>query len=76
MADGGNDARKRHQNCFRCWHCRRVEGSSSCCVCFAFVTKKNKDPELITKPYAGKCASFYDKKVEEDKCIPLDLDFS
>lgn len=60
------DARKRPENCFRCWHCRRVDGLSSCCVCVANVSKKNK-PEFIEEPYSGRCPQFWDKKVEESK---------
>lgn len=62
----GEDARKRPENCFRCWHCRRVDGLSSCCVCMVNVTKKQK-PEFITEPYSGLCPQFYDKRIEEAK---------
>lgn len=55
---------RRPGNCFRCWHCRRVEGLSSCCVCVAYVTKSQK-PEFITTPYGGVCPSFEDKQVQE-----------
>lgn len=40
---------------------------SSCCVCVANIAKRNPEPELIVTPYKGKCPSFYDKKIEEDK---------
>lgn len=62
-----DSARKRPENCFRCWHCRRIDGMSSCCVCVANVTKKNRHPELIEEPYGGRCPQFYDKKIEEAK---------
>ncbi len=55
-------------NCFKCWHCRRVDGTSSCCVCTANVTKTNP-PELIYEPYGGVCPAFYDKSIEECKYI-------
>lgn len=57
---------KRPENCFRCWHCRRVEGVAKCCVCFVNHTKHNP-PELILEPYRGKCPSFYDKHIEEER---------
>lgn len=60
------DARKRPENCFRCWHCRRVEGLASCCVCVALVSKRVK-PEFIEEPYRGRCPMFHDKKEEESK---------
>lgn len=58
--------RKRPENCFRCWHCRRVDGLSSCCVCVANVSKKMK-PEFIEEPYSGHCPQFWDKLQEEKK---------
>lgn len=60
------NGRKRPDNCFRCWHSRRVEGLSSCCVCMANVTKTNK-PEFILEPYNGRCPSFYDKNIVEEQ---------
>lgn len=66
MSDAATGGRKRPENCFRCWHCRRVEGMASCCLCVVNMTKKNP-PELILEPYKGRCLSFYDKKIEEDK---------
>ena len=56
--------RKRPENCFRCWHSRRIDGMASCCVCVANMTKDNP-PELILQPYSGDCHSFYDKRIEE-----------
>lgn len=56
--------RKRPENCFRCWHCRRVDGMASCCVCVSNVSK-DTPPELILEPYAGSCPSFWDKRIEE-----------
>ena len=58
------NGRKREENCFRCWHCRRVDGLSSCCVCVANVSKSIK-PEFIEEPYGGKCPQFFDKKIKE-----------
>lgn len=68
MPPDTREGRKRPQNCFRCWHCRRVEGLSSCCVCVVNVSK-NVKPEFIEEPYGGACPSFYDKKVEEDRWL-------
>lgn len=69
LATSKPNGRKRPENCFRCWHCRRVDGLSSCCVCLVNVTKQNKVPELITEPYGGRCLAFYDKTVEENRCL-------
>lgn len=69
--DAKPNGRKRPQNCFRCWHSRRVEGLSSVCVCMVNVTKKNKKPEYIEEPYRGECKSFYDKAIEEAKYIDM-----
>lgn len=54
----------RDENCFRCWHCRRVEGMSCVCVCTANMAKRAK-PEFIEDPFGGKCPTFYDKEEEE-----------
>lgn len=51
----------RKENCFRCWHCRRVEGTNAFCVCMALMTKSNP-PDLVMSPYSGKCESFYDRQ--------------
>mgnify|MGYP006926047190 CR=1 FL=1 len=56
-----NFADARRENCFRCWHCRRVEGTNAFCVCMAMVTK-SIPPDLVMSPYSGKCESFYDRK--------------
>lgn len=61
------NGRKRPENCFRCWHCRRIDGLSSCCICLANVSKHDKVPEFIEEPYGGRCPSFYDKTIEEGK---------
>ena len=55
---------KRPENCFKCWHCRRVDGMNNCCVCVAFFTRSNP-PDLVLHPYSGKCASFFDKSLVE-----------
>lgn len=55
---------RRPNNCFRCWHCRPVEGLRSVCVCMANVSKHVK-PDLITEPYTGVCAAFFDKREYE-----------
>lgn len=55
---------KRPENCFKCWHCRRVDGMNNCCVCVAFFTKSNP-PDLILHPYSGKCPTFFDKAIME-----------
>ena len=60
-ADPDQLAKWRAENCFCCWHCRRVEGMSSCCVCMAYATK-TEPPDLVLHPYAGNCASFYARK--------------
>lgn len=60
----GQSGIKRPNNCFRCWHCRRIDGLSSCCICMANVSKGVK-PDLILEPYQGDCKAFYDKKLEE-----------
>ena len=52
------------QNCFRCWHARRVDGTSAICICMFGVTK-TIGPELINEPYKGICAAFYDKAIVE-----------
>lgn len=60
MAEGT----KRPQNCFRCWHCRAVDGMRNVCIC-VYVMSKTNPPELILKPYSGVCPAFYDKTLEE-----------
>lgn len=37
---------------------------ASCCICIVNMTKSNP-PELIMRPYAGVCASFFDKATQE-----------
>lgn len=56
---------KRPQNCFRCWHGRRVDGANDIAMCYVAVTKTNRVPELIVEPYRGICPSFWDKALEE-----------
>ena len=62
---------KRPQNCFRCWHCRAVDGMRNICICVyvmsicVYVMSKTNPPELILKPYSGICPAFYDKALEE-----------
>ena len=55
---------KRPTNCFRCWHCRRVDGFASMCVCI-FATCDGGVPDLIYEPYRGRCDAFHDKEIEE-----------
>lgn len=71
MSSEANANRKRPQNCFRCWHSRRVEGMSNCCVCVAHMSKHVK-PEFIEEPYRGICLSFYDKSLVEAEFIRKD----
>ena len=62
MSAPGLDFRfARKENCFRCWHCRRVEGTNAFCVCMALVTKSNP-PDLVMSPYSGRGGSFYDRQ--------------
>ena len=59
---------KRPNNCFRCWHCARIDGIASCCVCMANVTKKNP-PDMIYEPYRGVCLDFLDKETVEKEVV-------
>lgn len=70
-ANEGRSIRKRPNNCFTCWHCRRIDGMAGCCVCVAFMTKTNK-PELIEEPYGGICDSYYDKSIVENDFMGMD----
>lgn len=54
----------RAQNCFRCWHCRRVEGMSGYCVC-TWDWSRTNDPVLIARPFTGFCGAFYDRGEQE-----------
>lgn len=65
------DNRKKPENCFRCWHARRVDGTSAFCICVFNMTKTNP-PELILEPYRGKCLAFYDKTLIERECCSSD----